>query len=472
MAGVSAAEIDRSARWPLLFLFAKSAAWLVAGCGLALIASVKLVTPEFLNASAWTTYGRVQPAALNALIHGFASQAAFGAGLWLLARLGRARLQCPALVVAGGMLWNVGVFLGVMGIMGGDGTGYPFFEMPRYAAYLLAVAILLFAVAGLQTFRARVEKNLYPSHWHVVAAVFWFFWVYCTAVGLLLCAPQRGVMQVVVNTWFANNLFYLWLTPMGLACAYYLIPKLTGQPLHSAPLAKMAFWMIAVFGAGCGFHYALPLPRWLPAVSNVCDLMMIVAVLAVALNFHQTLRGDYRPLGRQPALLLAASGILAWIVAVALQMVLSRPGIRDTLQLTWAAQARNCLLIFGFSLPVLLAALVHIIPALCEREWPCAILPKVMVAGVAGGAVVMIGSLLWAGHLQGGLINDPRVPFADSQAAIRNCLLAAAVGMALITAGAAAFAGNVLLLAKGWCQAVCGCCRGRAEKLEPAEVAP
>src|SRR5260370_34788086 len=93
---VPVAEIDASLRWPVLLLFVSAVLWLVFGTVLALIASIKLHGPGFLNGSAWLAYGRINPAGMNALLYGFASQAGLGVALWLLGRLRRGRLCCPA----------------------------------------------------------------------------------------------------------------------------------------------------------------------------------------------------------------------------------------------------------------------------------------------------------------------------------------------------------------------------------------
>src|ERR1041385_5909092 len=101
------AEIDRSCRVPLLFLFACAAGWLVFASCFALIASLKFHMPALLADRPWFTYGRVQAVQLNSLIYGFAAQAALGALIWMVARLGRTRLVQPGYVVTGAICWNV-----------------------------------------------------------------------------------------------------------------------------------------------------------------------------------------------------------------------------------------------------------------------------------------------------------------------------------------------------------------------------
>lgn len=83
-----------------------------------------------LSGSAWLTYGRLAPAGWNAIVYGFAAQTGIALGLRVLARAAGQRLQSPLLVVAGGILWNLGVLAGVIGVLAGYSTGREWLEMP------------------------------------------------------------------------------------------------------------------------------------------------------------------------------------------------------------------------------------------------------------------------------------------------------------------------------------------------------
>ena len=129
---ISPAEIDASCRWPVLLLFLSATGWLLLGTLLSLISSIKLHGPGFLTDGAWLTLGRVRPAGVNALLYGCASQAGLAVLLWLLCRLGRVRLYFQVPVMVAWFFWNVGVTVGVLGILAGDSTGFvtkavPFF---------------------------------------------------------------------------------------------------------------------------------------------------------------------------------------------------------------------------------------------------------------------------------------------------------------------------------------------------------
>src|SRR5689334_3748462 len=103
---ISTAEIDASCRMPLFVLFVGAATWLLAASVFGLMASIKFHSPSFLADCAPLSYGRVHPAATNALLFGFALQAGLGVALWLIARLGQTKVASPLAIAFGGKLWN------------------------------------------------------------------------------------------------------------------------------------------------------------------------------------------------------------------------------------------------------------------------------------------------------------------------------------------------------------------------------
>src|SRR6266446_239683 len=162
---MSLREINDSCRMPLLVMFVSAAVWLVIGSVFGLIASIKFHLPNFLADCAWLTYGRVRPAYINALLYGFGIQAGLGVTLWLFARLGRTTVAQPLLVTVGAKLWNLGVTVGVLGILAGDGTGFETLEMPRYAALILFLGYLMIGLWSALTFHQRRERPLFVSQW-------------------------------------------------------------------------------------------------------------------------------------------------------------------------------------------------------------------------------------------------------------------------------------------------------------------
>src|SRR6266540_2680747 len=139
------ALIDASTRVPVLIFYTSAVAWLILGTLLAGFVSFKLHTPDLLSDISFLTWGRVRPPHMNVMVYGWASMAGMGTAIWLMARLSRTVLRYPLLLVAGAGFWNLGVLLGVGGILLGDSTGYQWLEFPRYAAIILFVAYALVA---------------------------------------------------------------------------------------------------------------------------------------------------------------------------------------------------------------------------------------------------------------------------------------------------------------------------------------
>src|SRR3954452_23767620 len=113
--------MDALLRGPVRFFAATAVVWLLVGSVLALIASTKLHTPYFLTGTAELTFGRVRMAHLQAVGIGWASLATVAAALWQMCRLARTELLYPKILYAAGVLWNIGAFLAVFGIIFGDG---------------------------------------------------------------------------------------------------------------------------------------------------------------------------------------------------------------------------------------------------------------------------------------------------------------------------------------------------------------
>src|SRR5947207_13383579 len=114
---VERALIDASTRVPVLMFYASAVVWLLIGTLLAGFTSFKLHSPDLLSNVAALTWGRIRPAHLNVMLYGWASNVGMGTAIWLMARLCRTTLRHPLLLVTGGAFWNLGVPLGICGIL-------------------------------------------------------------------------------------------------------------------------------------------------------------------------------------------------------------------------------------------------------------------------------------------------------------------------------------------------------------------
>ncbi len=450
---LSSKEIDASCRFPVFVFFISAAIWFLVSSVLGLIVSIKLHSPNFLAGCEWLTYGRIRPAQLDAMVYGFAAQAAFGVTLWLFCRLGRTRLFAPGVLLLAAKLWNIGIAIGTAGILAGHSTGFEWLEYPRYASPILFVAYALIGIWAVLTFHARRQQQLFPTQWYLLAALFWFAWIYTAANMLLICAPVRGVVQICVTAWYASNLLNVWLSAIGVGVIFYFIPKLTNRPLHSYYLALFAFWGIALFG-GWGFlNVNAPLPSWIPSLSAVLGTIMILPVICVALNVRGTMAG-YKSAVPSPILNLIRFGAFSFVVAQLMNVVAVIRPLNEILAFTYFTSTQTHWLLLGFFASVMFGAIYYIAPLILNVDPPAAKKIRLHSMVLIAGVIIYGVALSIGGIVQGINLNNSQVAFIDVVKGTFPFLHASTIGSLLILIAGLMLLLNLLSLG---CRAGCGC---------------
>ena len=337
-------EIDVSARGPLLLLIGSAILWLVAGGVLALIGSIQLHTPQFLANIVWFTYGRMQAAQEAALIYGWAVNSSLAVALWLLARLGGSPLRAAGLAITGALFWNLALTVGVIGIFAGDLTGFSLLQLPAYVQPLLFIAFAAIAVAGVLAWTGRRNAFTFAAQWYAVAPLFIFPWVFSVAQVLLLFVPVHGTLQAVVAAWFGQNLTALVLAPFALAAVYYLLPKISGRPVHHYDYAPHSFWVLLFIGGWAGGRHLAggPVPAWVATTGIVATVLLLFHYTVVAVN----LAGIFAGRG-STVLRFAAIGLAAYLLGGLLNAVTSVRDVAKFAQFTYISAAQNQLLLGG-----------------------------------------------------------------------------------------------------------------------------
>ncbi len=434
-------EQDKSSRSATFVFLASSVLWLVVGSAVGLIASEKLTSPDFLAQSAWLTFGRIRTAHLSMVIFGWSSMAGIGVSLWMLPRLLKTKLVGERFAITGAGLWNTGVAAGVAAILAGWNDGLQWLEIPWQIGILFAIGGACAAVPLFLTLARRNVHHLYVSVWYLTAALVWFPILYVVAK---VPYVHFGVEQAIVNWWFAHNVLGLWLTPIGLAAAYYFIAKVLGRPIHSYNLSLVGFWALAMFYSQAGIHHLLggPVPAWLQSVSVVQSVMMIIPVLAVGLNQHLTIAGNFAALRYSPTLRFVVLGAALYTL-VSLQGTLeSVPFFNRLVHFTQYKVAHAHLGLYGFFSMIMFGSMYFVMPRVLNREWPY---PKLITAhfwlATIGFAIYFV-PLTIGGVLQGIAMLDAKRPFMDSVDVTLPYLHARTFGGALMMLSHLVFAWN------------------------------
>jgi cytochrome c oxidase cbb3-type subunit 1 len=410
-ASVSTRGVDATLRLPVIMFLSSAIFWLIVGSLLLCLAAWKLVWPSLLDGVGWLSYGRIQPAAENALIYGWASQAGVAIGLWVLGRLGRTGLGADKLLMAAGPFWNLGVLLGICSILAGDGGAIRGLEFSGAAAFILLVAYACIGVWSLILLRERSSGGLYVSQWYLLAAFLCFPWVYATASMLLVWYPVQGSAQGPIASWFWGSLIWLWLSPLGLAAVYYLIPHIAGRPLRAYPSSALAFWSLLFLGGWTGTRQLIggPAPAWLVSAGVAAGIMMLIPATLIGINTLGTLSGRTVMPTREGSFIVFALACFATVVVQGA----ATPLVSSVTHFSDYSSGENVLFIFGFLSMAFFGAIYHAMARLTETDFsPAEASRHFWLSAWSVGTMFL--ALTFGGLIQGFALYDPAVDFMSS----------------------------------------------------------
>ena len=440
-------EADQSSSLVVGICLTLSVIWLLVASVAGLIASIKLHSPDWLAQFGWITFGRIRPIHLNLVAYGWCSLAGIGVSLWLIPRLLKTQLVGAKYAIAGGALWTIGVFLGAVSIALGYSDGLEWLEFPWQIDVLLVIGGGLVGLPVLMTLLNRKVDHLYVSVWYIAAGLLWF-----PVLFLIGNIPyvHFGVQQASMNWWFGHNVLGLWFTPIGLASAYYLIPKILGKPIYSYNLSLLGFWSLAFFYSQVGGHHLIggPVPTWLITMSIVQSMMMIIPVFAVTVNLHMTVFGNFKALVYSPSLRFIVLGMMLYTAASVQGSLEALRSVNTVTHFTHFTVAHAHLGLYGFFSMVMFGAIYFIMPRVMNWEWPYPKLISLHFWLVFIGFLIYFIWLSIGGWLQGLAMLDPNQPFMQSVAVTLPYLQARSIGGALMTLGHFVFAFH--FFAMGW----------------------
>lgn len=438
-------ELDLSARKPIIFFIISSILWLVVGSFLGLVVSYKFHSPEFLVEYDFFTFGKLRPLHLNIIAYGWLSFAALGVSMWLVPRLTKVRLQGTRILYAAGVLWNIGVLFGCIGILFGYSDGLEWLEFWWPIDILLAIAGGMVAIPVLRTVYKSNEEHIYVTLWYTICAFIWFPVLFIIANSHFF---HSGVQQAIANWWFAHNVLGLWVTPLGLGTIYYLLPKITGRPIASYQLSLFGFWGLALFYSQVGMHHLLggPIPTWIANLSIVMSVGMIIPVVTVAINHHTS---AFRQLH-----IVKKSVVLRFIVFAAMSYTVS--SIQGSLHalrtlnyithFTHYTVSHAHLGLYGFTTMAMFGGIYFALPRLVQRNWKHPGLLNLHFWLAAIGIAIYAVGLGIGGFLQGLELTDHSSSFEASVKVTIPYLVSRSVGGTLMLCSHLVFMYNVFEL--------------------------
>jgi cytochrome c oxidase cbb3-type subunit 1 len=422
-------RVDASVSSPVKFFFASALVWLLVSSVLAVITAVKLHLPGFLNGCEHLTFGRLDAIQRNVFFYGWASNALIGLNLWLLASLARFEFRNGWIATLGGAIWNLALTAGALTVLLDTQNGFELLELPRGLAPAFFAGFLLAALWPAVAFARRPTSQVFVSQWYVLGASFVLPVVYLLTQLMVLWCPTNGVLQALVHSWFLQNFLLLWLGASALAAAYYFLPKELGTTLNGYYLTTVGFWTLFLFAGWTGPSTLLgsPLPLWIQSAGVVAAVMLLIPLAITSINFFGTLSRDsgWSRAWNNTTLRFVAFGIVAYTLALGLQIVFSARSLNAVVRFTSFGAGQQQLLAYAFVSMVVFGAAYHILPRLTGAFWPSAKLVHIHFWTVALGVVGSVASSLYFGWTQGvALASKPAAASAQPEAALIGSICA------------------------------------------------
>lgn len=432
---------DAASRYPLLLLLVSGLLWLVVAGALGLIASIQLRSPGFLSGCPLVTYGRMTSLAETAFVYGWMANTGLALGLWILGRLAGEPLRGQAWAFWGATFWNLGVTGALVGIAVGDATGYPLLGLPKYVQFILIFSYGCIAVPGVLAWSGRLREVSYASHWYAVSALFLFPWLLSIAHVVLFAIPARGVLQAIVAGWYAQAAWTLWLAPLALSVAYYVVPKMTGKVLPSYEFASLGFWCLVFVGGLTGGRHLLggPVPAWIPSLAVVSCALLLFHTAIVTLNLRGALGA------RGVAAKFIAFGVGAYALGAALDAATCFHAVAVHTQFTYFDEAQKQLALYGAASTMLMGGVYFALPRITGKAWYSGGLVRVHITLTLLGILLLLAGLVGASLVQSRGLLDPKVAFSDITRGTSGGLSLASAAEAILLLGNILFLANFYL---------------------------
>ena len=436
----------------LAFLVA-GAAWFAVGALYGLFSAIHLVAPEFFNNIAALVFGRTRPVHVNTMLYGFIGTTLLGCALYYVPALLKTRLWSEPLAWAGLLFWNAAVLSGPVTFPFGITQGREYAEYVWIFDVAVVLAVLALIINLVMTIATRRENTLYVSVWYVLGAALWTAAVY--PIGNVMWHPSTGAMPGLLDSivlWFyGHNVVGLFLTPLAIGAAYFVLPRVTQRPLYSHTLSLVGFWTLIALYSHIGGHHILqaPIPNWLKTITVVDSVAMIVPVYTVLANLWLTVRGRGGKLWDSPSGRFVMAGTLWYLVVCTQGPIQSLPSVQRITHFNNWVIGHAHIAVLGFSGFIALGTMWHVLPMVARRRVYSNRLANLQFGLVLIGLLGFFAVLTTAGLIQGAAWDSGETVYRALPKIAPYMVLRALFGLFILTGAFLGLANLILTLRRG-----------------------
>jgi cytochrome c oxidase cbb3-type subunit 1 len=410
-------------------------------------------------------FGRVRPVHVTMVTLLWLLSADMGLMYYFVPRLCGTPLWSIKWATVTNFLWWFALILGAFSLPLGTNFGWEYAELPMTLGrwipikLLIALAWGLFAFNLFMTIGKRRHEKMYVSLWYVMGTLIWTTFTFIVGNFAVNWVPQ-GISRVNTSFFYVHNLVGLIFTPMGLAIAYYFIPKMTRKPIYNHRLSMIGFWSIAFVYAWIGAHHMLhgPESQWLQTTSIIFSMWLIIPVWTVVTNLLGSIKTEWKMYSQSAPVRFLTMGVVFYLIVCFQGSLQALRNVNEVISKTdWIIGHAHMSLLGTFTF-FCFGGIYYAIPKITGKPLWSERLADYHFSFALAGSIIMFVAL-WIGGFKQGLMwgewasgnsyaafheNLARTPFLSTIEVMYGWWLARTIGGILIFAGSVLFVFNVM----------------------------
>lgn len=420
------------------------------------------VFPDYFSGE-YAHFGRVRPVHVGHVTLLWLLSANIGLFYYFIPRLCGIPLWSTTMAYVSCALWWISLPIGVYSYPWGTNFGWEYAELPNWVSWipvkaLFTMAWILVVINLFMTVAKRKYEKMYVSLWYAMGTLIWTTFTYIVGSYVIEYVPE-GISRVNVSWFYIHNLVGLVFTPMGLATAYYFLPKLANTPIYSHRLSMIGFWSIAFVYSWVGTHHMIhgPMSQWLQTVSIIFSIWLFIPVWTVVTNIFATLQPQWSKYSQSAPIRFLMMGNIFYLLTCVQGPLMALRNINEITSKTDWIIGHSHISLYGTFTFFAIAGIYQAIPTMSNKPlWSKSLADWHFGLNLFGSLLFILPlwicgflqGLMWANWANGSTYaefhnNLSQMPFLDTIAAMRPWWIMRGVGGIIILFGNILFVMNM-----------------------------
>lgn len=280
-----------------------------------ILVATKFNFPTFMGGHAWETWGRLRYNHTQGIFFGWLGNAFIAFLYYVTPRLTNRPVTSRKLGWAMFWIWNFVIVLpGWVLVCMGFSQPLEWAEFPLIVDVFVILAFVLMLVQFVKPFLKVPAGDLYVSGWYIVGGL--VFTTLAYPIGNLVPELVAGAKGAAFSGLWIHDAVGLFVTPLAVAMAYYVIPATTRLPIYSHFISMLGFWLLFFIYPLNGTHHyvysAIPMSAQRGAI--IASAYLGLDVVLVVTNLLLSLRGSSGKVSSNVALRFIWFGVVAYLV--------------------------------------------------------------------------------------------------------------------------------------------------------------